>query len=453
MANLDRIANVTVSLSTASVASESFSDLLIVGPFSGALSRHLIVTSADDLLDYGVGTSDPLYQAVATAFSQTPHIAQVYVGRKAVDSVSASITTAAAGAYTLTLKHLDASGVEHVETASYTAVAGDDASDIAAGLDAAYAGTALSLSASAGTLTITPSAAAKAFSVSVTAGDIALANGTSSEAYTDALAAIAAEAGGWYGVAIVSRAQADILAAAAWCEANSKLFGFATAEAGALSTVDTANTLAKVNALGYARSFGFYHALAATEWPEVALMANRFTYYPGAENWANVKLSAVTVDAMTEAQAAAVKLRYGNTYEQFRNVAITQNGYVAAGEWIDVIRFRDWLVDQIKVELVSLLVRASAGDGKVPYTAAGIQMVKAALKSVLDLGVSRGGIAPEESDGDGGVIPSYTITVPQISSISATVKATRMLSDVSFTARLAGAINNITLKGVLSYEG
>ena len=89
----------------------------------------------------------------------------------------------------------------------------------------------------------------------------------------------------------------------------------------------------------------------------------------------------------------------------------------------------------------------------MPYTAAGIQMVKAALKSVLDLGVSRGGIAPEESDGDGGVIPSYTITVPQISSISATVKATRMLSDVSFTARLAGAINNITLKGVLSYEG
>lgn len=452
MAKLDRIASVSISLSTAAVSSESFSDLLIVGPFSGLTARYLIATSVDDLADYGIDESSALYAAVSAAFSQSPCISQVYIGRKQVDSVSATIGTAAAGAYTLTLKHLDAEGNEVSETATYTAGSSDTAAAIATALAAAYAGTALSLTAASGVITITPATAGAAFSIAVAAGSITLADGTSSESYTEALAAIAAQTTGFYGVAIVSRSSTDILATAAWCESNSKLFGTAIAEAGALSSANTTNTLSQLEALGYARTFVYYHALAASEFPEVAIMANRFTWEPGSENWANVKLSGITVDSLTESQAAVVKARYGNTYEKLRNVSITLNGYVVGNEWIDVIRFRDWLVDEIKVEIVSLLVKASAGDGKIPYTAAGIQMVKAALKSVLDLGVTRGGIAPQETDDDGNVVNSYTITVPSISSISANTKATRALSDVKFTARLAGAINTVAITGVLSYE-
>ena len=122
---------------------------------------------------------------------------------------------------------------------------------------------------------------------------------------------------------------------------------------------------------------------------------------------------------------------------------------LAAGEWIDVIRFRDWLVEQIRINVVSALINA---DGKVPYTDDGIQIIRNALQKALDLGVARKGIAPEELDSDGRKIPSYTITVPRSADVSVNNKANRLLQDVRFTARLAGAIHVCEIKGSLAYS-
>jgi hypothetical protein len=451
MASLDRIANVSISLATTAVSEQSFSDVLVVGPFAGTLSRYAIITSLADLEDYGIAETDDLYLAAKAVFSQSPCVSQLYIGRKLVDSVSVTVTSASVSTYALTIGYFDEDGVEQSQTFSYTGETGDTTAEIATALAALVTGIEVTAAASGSVITLTPSTAGDSFSVAVD-GNLTKALGTSSESYSLALAAVLAETTGFYGVGIVSRESADVLSAAAWCEANNKLFGFATASATAYSSTSTTDLLSQVKALGYARTFGMYHALAATEWPELALMSNRFTFYPGAENWANVKLSAVTVDSLTETQSAIIKGKAGNTYEQFRNIAITQYGQVAAGEWIDVIRFRDWLVDQLKVGLVTLIVKAGQGAGKLPYIAAGLRMVKASIKSVLDLGVSRGGIAPEETDSDDNIVPSYTITIPDITEISAANKSQRILEDVKFTARLAGAINAITLTGSLSYD-
>ncbi|MCT9127509.1 DUF3383 domain-containing protein [Cupriavidus gilardii] len=124
---------------------------------------------------------------------------------------------------------------------------------------------------------------------------------------------------------------------------------------------------------------------------------------------------------------------------------------MAAGEWIDVIRFRDWLAEQIKINVVSALVNASA-NGKVPFTDGGIAIVTTAMRKALDLGVARNGIAPEELDEDGRKIPSYTISAPLSANVPFNDKANRVLNDVSFTARLAGAIHAVTIRGNLTYS-
>ena len=85
------------------------------------------------------------------------------------------------------------------------------------------------------------------------------------------------------------------------------------------------------------------------------------------------------------------------------------------------------------------------------YTDDGIQIIRNALQKALDLGVARKGIAPEELDSDGRKIPSYTITVPRSADVSVNNKANRLLQDVRFTARLAGAIHVVEIRGSLAY--
>lgn len=85
---------------------------------------------------------------------------------------------------------------------------------------------------------------------------------------------------------------------------------------------------------------------------------------------------------MNETEYNAIKAKNGNTFEKFRNVTITQNGKVAAGEWIDVIRFRDWLVDTIQTEEFSMLINRD----KLPFLDSGIGLVESTLNAVLVLG-------------------------------------------------------------------
>ena len=210
-------------------------------------------------------------------------------------------------------------------------------------------------------------------------------------------------------------------------------------------TTDTGYLLMNNN---FFRTFWFYHADAATDFPECAVFARCFAILPGGETWANKKLAGVTTDPLTETQYLAITSKNGNTFERFRNVSITQNGKVAAGEWIDVIRFRDWLQEEMTVNIFNALINSD----KIPYTDAGIAIIENQMRAALRLGQTRGGIAPTEYDEDGNENLGYTISVPLAANISANQKASRILQDMKFTARLAGAIHVMQIAGSLTYE-
>lgn len=268
------------------------------------------------------------------------------------------------------------------------------------------------------------------------------------ESVTDALAAASAEQSGWYGLILASRVDADILEAADWVEANEKLFLFSTPDPLALDPGDSTSILSQIKDGNYFRTSGWYHADAATDFLDAAIMSTSFTKTPGSETWANQRLGGVTTDKITPTEALAVLGKNGNTFEAFRNIVITQGGKVGGGEWLDVIRFRDWLAEQIKLNVFGLLV-----DNRIPFTDEGIGQVKSKLIEALDYGVRVGGIAPEEVDGDGKMIPSYTISMPRSFEIPFNQKANRTLQDIKFTARLAGAIHIVDgIDGVLTYE-
>lgn len=451
MAKLDRVVNVQIALNTTAIKQQNFSDLLILGPHVVSTLRSMVITDADQLLDLGMAPTDPVYRAALGVFSQIPTIPRLFIGRQQVNAVGTTVLTASESDYGVTITWRDVNGDLQTATATITAAPGDTVTDIATDLVVAINATAAPVTAAnvAGVITITGDVVGAPFTVKKL-GNMAVSVGTSTELPSVALAAVQHENDDWYGVTITSRVQADVLDAAEWVEANEKLQGTATAAPADLDPGNTTGLMYKLFAQQFFRTHIWYHAKAATEYIDAAIAARAFTYYPGGETWALKRLAAITFDNLTEGQAIAVFDKNGNTFEQFRNLAITQNGKVSAGEWIDVIRFRDWLVEQIKINVFSAMINA---DGKVPYTDPGIQIIVTALRQALDLGVARNGIAPPEVDATdlNRTIPSYVINAPLSSSVPFNDKANRVLNDVNFTARLAGAIHAVTIRGSLTY--
>ena len=202
MAKLDRLVNLNISLNTTAIATESFSDMMIVGTHAASTARMMAITSAGELLDMGLLASDPIYKAALAAFSQTPTLAKVYIGRRAAKKITLSGEQISAKITLSSGEVLDIDG---------TAAQG------AAALPAS-----LKASASGDTLTI---AEAADIAVKPTRGTMAL---SATESYTDALNEIIKAGGSWYGLVVADRTESVVLEVAAWAEANVKLFGTAT---------------------------------------------------------------------------------------------------------------------------------------------------------------------------------------------------------------------------------
>ena len=450
MAQIDRIVNVAIALRTTAITEASFSDMLILAPHTLSVGRVMVITAASELLDLGITATDKLYLAASDSFKGIPSVRQVFIGRQQVNSVSASITKAVETAtYSVTVGWRDTAGDMQSFTASHIGGASDTTTTIATALAALIAAedTPVAATTTGGVLNIVAEVYGTAFSLSVK-GNIEVQPVTSSETPTEALSAITNEGANFYGVTMTSRAEADILDAADWVETNAKLGMFGSKSAGILSN-DVSNDIAsKMQERQLFRSTVFYTSKADDEYPECAIMSHCFTFYPGAETWALKKLPGLSYTKITEGQYITANRKNAMTFEPFRNFAITQGGKVAAGEWIDVIRFRDWLEEQIKVNVVSTMINA---DGKIPYTDPGIEIVVAAMREALDLGVRRGGIAPPELDEFNKIVPSYTTEAPKSQVVAFNDKANRVLRDVKFTARLAGAIHTVEIKGSLTY--
>lgn len=261
------------------------------------------------------------------------------------------------------------------------------------------------------------------------------------ETATESLAAARIADDGWYGFADVTRNEAEAIEIADWAEASGKLYLLG------LSDLTSTVLASRLAAEGYNRTSWWYHPDRG-EFPEIAVAANRFTKLPGSESWANVVLSGVSATPLSETLSRSIRDFNGNTYEPVRNLNITQYGRCASAQHVDTIRFRDWLCEEIRTRVLLAKVNAD----KIPFTDAGIGIIRQAMISALDQGVEQGGIARPETDPvTGKLVPSYTTSVPYSIQVSSADKAARVLRDVRFTAREAGAIHNSEIRGALTF--
>lgn len=454
--NIDQIVKVDIALNTAGISKLGFNTIMVCGPHAKTLERVLAISDPDELLDLGFESTDPIYVAVNTAFSQTPAPSEVKVGRWQCDSIKVGLidedTVQQGVEYSVDINYYDAQKNVKTITGSYEAVAEDTASNVLTQISTAL-GTAdteklfscsvsgsevlIKASNSQTTFTVTPNERMKVTLVEQ-ADDIDVAKNMQliSDADDD-----------WYGVVCTDRSDDTVLAMAAWAEGQTKLYGVGLSGDNIKNPESKEDIASKLMAKNYMRSPWWYHA-DTNEFVEVANMARCFSVNPGGETWANKQLSGVTTDDLTQAEINAITAKNGNCFVAVRNISVTQNGKVAGGEWIDVIRFRDWLQNDMQVRVVNLLIV----NPKIPYTDNGIGLVENQMLASLKDGQKYGGIAPTEYDADGNAIPGYTTSVPLAADLTSTQKASRILKDCKFSARIAGAIHVVEIKGCLTYE-
>ncbi len=247
----------------------------------------------------------------------------------------------------------------------------------------------------------------------------------------------ALETDDWYGIAPCGTAAGDLTKIAEWADANNKLFGFTVS--GSTNPVGTSHPYA----------FGFATKSAATYpnnlYTHVAMLAIGFGYTPGSETWAYKTLAGIEPEPYTATEMSTLESAALNYYTVCAGKSITLSGKTVSGEWIDVIRFRDWLKNDMQKRIYNLLI----ANPKVPFTSGGITLIQNQMLASLTQGQRQGGIAPTEYDDDGNATPGFTTSVPDIGSVSDAERAARNLKGCKFTARLAGAIHLVEVSGSL----
>lgn len=441
MSTLDDIVSVQIALQTTGVVRGDFGTPMIVAPLMTFPERVRVYSS------YNAAAEDDLPPSLLTAlsdcFGQIPRPRQVKVGRRAVlKGVIEVASLIALGTYSFT-----ADGT----TYSFTADGTPTAAEIVAGLAAAVTGDTdetITATVVGDTLEVAWISAAGAIELTSNLQWGLISPLAASTAVADDLTAIMDEDNAWYGLVLTERVKQSQLDAAEWTEANDKLFITATNESDVLNPAVTTDLISTLKNTRYYRTAVLYHTNAATEYPDAAWAGRVFTIKPGGETWALKQLASVTPSPLTGTQKQTIVNKGGNTFEFYQTqIALTNPGKVAAGEWIDVIRFRDWLKDVIQTNLVQMMINRD----KVPYTDAGIQLCVNNLRKSLQEGQNSGGIAPDELDANNNTVPGFVITYPRSIELSANVKASRVLS-LGFTARLAGAIHVAEITGALAYE-
>jgi len=261
------------------------------------------------------------------------------------------------------------------------------------------------------------------------------------ETFTEALNAAVDYNNDWYGLGIYSREVGDIEEVSDWIQGqgnnNPKLY-FAQSEQDSILTVVDTDIASVLQAKANFRTSVWYHAINS-EYLEMGLMGGQLPTDPGSITWAYKQASTITVDSMTDSEKQNAHNKAANTYTEVASVNITEEGKVSDSpfEWIDVIRGVDWLQTNLSADLYELLLQ----NPKLPYDTGGINQVKAVTLNRLKLAQDQGVLSTD-------VQP--IVTVPDISDVSASDKANRVLNDVKFTGVLAGAIQKINVQGTVT---
>jgi hypothetical protein len=144
---------------------------------------------------------------------------------------------------------------------------------------------------------------------------------------------------------------------------------------------------------------------------------------------------------VTDAELATLHANYLGTYIEDMGVLQTTQAQTQSGEYVDVVLGALWL----KLEMEAGLRNLALNTGKIPYSNAGIALLKDVAVKVLQQGAENGIILLDEN---GNAV--YELTAMTREEVEAQDRADRVYNGITFTASLAGAIEGGQISGTLT---
>lgn len=454
MATFDSEIAVNIALDAPPIDAAGFGTVLLAALATslqvGFTERVRFYESVEEV-ENDADLSASLQAAGALAFSQGPPApARFAIGR--LDALVAEVTEIA-----ITGVNADGDGLDWTVAvgdleASYTQQVADDAAAVGDGLQAAIhaLANASATDDDAGTITVTGANAGEDLNITVTpAGSGTATVNTTTPAVTvkDGLDNILAEESNFYGLCIESRDAWDIISAAAFAEANKRLFVAQSSDSAVKSTTYSVSELdvaSKLRQSSYTHTLLLFYSTDAT-WADVGWATNRLAVDPDTNTtiWKFATLAGVAVDAgnVTATQKANILSKYANTYLTFFKQGATGDGTVANGQKADLILTADWLKARSEEAFAQLLINATNRGEKIPYTDAGFQVLAQAVLGILATGVDAGHF----------VAGTAFVNMPELVNVSASARAARALT-FTFGAQPAGAIESVAVTGYVSID-
>lgn len=263
---------------------------------------------------------------------------------------------------------------------------------------------------------------------------------TGLETFATAIADVINTDSEWFFLLTDLHTNADVLAAAAWAEANKRMYIVSLQDADIL-TATPSNTLDDLQTLQYDNTFVFVHQDADTEFVEGGIIGAMAGLTPGTSTLHGKTLPGVASTTFTRTESDNVTSQNGNVYPQIASVGFFLEGNVVSGRYFDVIRGALYLEARMEEDIFAFIKRESDLGRKIPYTDNGVAMIEAVMYSRLQTSVDQGFLASS---------PRPKVFPPLVADVSAVDKAARLLPDVPFEATLAGAIHTVTIRGYVS---
>lgn len=411
-----------------------------------------IYTTLDGLGSTGdnYDTAGVTYKLAQTFFAQNPKASQLVVGKRSLPpTMTVDLTPVAVNStdYVVTIGGRGAAGADE-ETFTFTSDATATVAEITAGLTALINAGAQKVLATDGTTKITiesavsaggASAAGKPFTLAFDRTLLTPQNVTTDPGIATDLTTVRTATDGnddWYCAVLDSFGKAEITAMAAAIEALFKIYVATTFDADIL-TASSSDIASNMQALSYDRTIVCWHETPGKADFGAGWAGGLLPKDPGSVTWKFKTVSGVAFSTLTPSELAELEGKNCNNYIRKAGVNITQEGKVAGGEFIDIIRGVDFITARLQENIYSRLVNLP----KIPFTDPGIAVVENEVRGVMDLGISQGIFAAD---------PEPVVTVPLAADVDTNDKANRLLPDVTFTATLAGAIHFVEVRGTVT---
>lgn len=439
MSELDNVVTINVTTQSANPTQPGFGIPLIVDAHSRFAERVRVYGSPDDMLADGFVNTDAAYLAAVKVCSQNPKVTTFAVGRRAnapAQKVSLVPVVANNTVY---------SGKVGGKAFSYTSDGTATLAEILAGLKTAIDALAVAGLTSTNTGTsVDLTSTALWFQASVDKlSALGIAQIHADPGIGADLDAIKLENDTWYGFALTTQGNAEIQAAAAWAEANAKFCVQASQDSAIVTTAAPGTDVAaSLKASNLTRTGVVYHG-DNSEFAGLALLGCAFPYDPGSVNFKFLTLASVTADKLSPTQIANAKAKNANVYVTVAGIDMITEGTVASGQFLDVIRDTDWFDSILQNSVFAALVNgdgSNPGSRKVPFDDSGVGNVENAVRGAIKRGEKAGFLVKN----------SAVINVPLAVNVPTSDRNVRKLTGMSFTARIAGAINKAVIKGNIS---